>query len=193
MIGKIKGTLAEVEGNVGLIETGEGLTYEVLLTPAILGKNTTGKKIEVYTYLQIRDDAHVLFGFETKKEKELFKSLISISGVGPKTGFSIISFSNEEELIVAVTENNIDYFNSVPGLGKKTAMKIILELSQKLKQDFQLDKMYLSDQDKVVIDALVSLGFKSKDARQLLSKMPKDLTVEEKIKEGLKTGSTANK
>ncbi len=193
MIAKVKGVLSEVEGNVGLIETSNGITYEILLTPVTLGKNQTEKSIEIYTYLQIRDDAHILFGFETKKEKELFKSLISISGVGPKTAFSIISFSNEKELVEAVTENNVDYFSKVPGLGRKTAMKIILELSQKLKQDFQLEKMYLSDKDKVVIDALVSLGFKSRDARQLLSKMPKDLSVEEKIKEGLKQGASASK
>lgn len=188
MIGKVKGALIELEGNLGLIETKDGVSYEVLLPPSFFSLKLNSR-IEVYTYLQIRDDAHVLFGFENKKQKEFFKQLIGISGVGPKTAFSIISFSKEDELISAVTENNIEYFSQVPGLGKKTAMKIILELSQKLKQEFQMEKMYLSDQDKVVVDALVSLGFKSKEAKQLLAKIPKNLSIEEKIKEGLKIGS----
>lgn len=191
MIGRITGTLSEIDANVGLIETKTGVGYEVLLPPALLAKHRPGETVSVYTYLQVRDDAHILFGFQTKNEKELFKSLISISGVGPKTGFSIISFSNEEDLYSAVRQNDVEYFSKVPGLGKKTAMKIILELSQRLKADFELGKMYLSDEDKTVIDALVSLGYKSKEAKQVLSKIPKDLSVEDKIKRALKQASPA--
>lgn len=191
MIGKVTGTLSEIDANVALIDTKSGLSYEILLTPALLAKHRPGETVSVYTYLQVRDDAHILFGFQTKLEKELFKSLISISGVGPKTGFSIISFSNEDDLYAAVRENDIEYFSKVPGLGKKTAMKIILELSQRLKADFELGKMYLSDEDKTVVDALVSLGYKSKEAKQVLSKIPKDLSVEDKIKHALKQASPA--
>ena len=93
-----------------------------------------------------------------------------------------------DELIKAVKENESGYFTRVPGLGKKTAMKIILELSQRLQSEFKLEKMYLSDDDKTVVDALVSLGFKSNEARNILSKLPKNLSLEEKIKAGLKLG-----
>ncbi len=192
MIGKIKGFLTELEGNVGLIETSNGISYEILLPPSFLSKKLKSS-VEVYTYLQVRDDAHVLFGFDNKKQKELFKLLIGISGVGPKTAFSIISFLKEEDLIKAVQENDVDFFSQVPGLGKKTAMKILLELSQKFQQEFQLEKMYLSEEDKTVIGALVSLGFKAKDAKQIFNKIPKNLSVEEKIKEGLRRTSSGTK
>ena len=111
---------------------------------------------------------------------------MSVSGVGPKTAFSVISFIKVEELIKAVRNNQVDSLTQVPGLGKKTAMKIILELSTKLKSEFDMKNMVLSEEDKTVVDALVSLGYKTYEAKKLLSKLPKSLSVEEKIKEALK-------
>ena len=188
MIGKIKGTLVELDGNSGLIETKSGLFYQVNLTPSIISNHKADKKVEIYTYLQVREDALVLFGFETKKEYDFFKMLLSVPGVGPKTAYSVISFSKVNDLIAAVKQNDRDYFTRVPGLGKKTSMKIILELSQRLESEFKLEKMYLSEEEKTVVDALVSLGFKSNEARKILAKLPKNLSLEEKIKEGLKLG-----
>jgi len=193
MIGKLKGILTEIEGNTGLIETTGGVSYLVFLTPILMETYQPGSPIEIYTYLQIRDDAHVLFGFQNKNQKLYFELMLGISGVGPKTAYSIISFSTEDELIQAVRDNNIDYFSRVPGLGKKTAMKIILEISQKLKSEFQMDKMYISEDDKTVVDALVSLGFKTQEARQILTKLPKDLSIEEKIREGIKLATDKNR
>ena len=187
MIGKIKGTLSEIAGNVGLIETPSGLSYQVYLTPVVLATKKTGQKIELYTYLQVRDDAFVLFGFETRREYELLVMLLTASGVGPKTAFPVVSFSKFEELREAVRHNNVDYFTRVPGLGKKTSMKIILELSARLDSDFDLEKMFLSENDKTVIDALISLGFKTGEAHATLSKIPRELGIEDKIKFALKT------
>lgn len=189
MIGKLKGKLIELDNNIGLIETSGGVSYQLFLTPSIISKNKVGNLIDVYTYLQVRDDALVLFGFEEKKSYELFKLLLTVSGVGPKTAYSVVSFSSTDELFSAVRKNDSDYFTKVPGLGKKTAMKIILELSQKLKSEFNLEKMILSEDDKTVIDALVSLGFKSIEAKKIFSKIPKALSVEDKIKQALKIGT----
>ena len=186
MIGKIKGKLAEVDGNVGLVETTGGVYYSVFLTPALLSEKTISEVIEVYTFLQVRDDALVLFGFQTKYEYDFFKLLLSVSGVGPKTAFSVISFLKPDELFAAVKKNEVDVFTQVPGLGKKTAMKIILELSSKLKSDFDMKNMVMSDEDKTVVEALVSLGYKANEAKKIISKLPKNLTVEEKIKAALK-------
>lgn len=191
MIGKIKGKLVELDGNVGLIETEGGVSYEVNLTPALISSHQLDKQIELYTYFQVREDAHVLFGFKTRDEQNLFKLLISVSGVGPKIAFTVVSFSKEDELLAAIKSNDVNYFSKIPGLGKKTAMKIILELSQKLQSEFKMEKMYLSEEDKTVIDALVSLGFKSAEAKSILVKLPKKLSVEEKIREALR--STTNK
>ncbi|OGK23339.1 Holliday junction DNA helicase RuvA [Candidatus Roizmanbacteria bacterium RIFCSPHIGHO2_02_FULL_38_11] len=193
MIGKLKGKLVEVEGNLGLIETSGGVFYQLYLTPSIIKQHKEKSEIEVYTYLQVREDALVLFGFESKKEYDFFKLLLAVSGVGPKTAFSVISFSKIDDLIKAIKENNSDYFIKIPGLGKKTAMKIILELSQKFESEFKLEKMYLSEEDKIVVDALISLGFKSIQAKKLLSQLAKNLSLEDKIKEGIKLATNPEK
>lgn len=186
MIGKLKGILTDIDGNVGLIETASGISFQVFLTPAIITHNKLGSKISFYTHLQVREDALTLFAFETKEQYQFFILLLSVSGVGPKTAYLVISYANIPDLIVAISDNNIDYFSSIRGLGKKTSMKIILELSQKLKQSFSLDKMSLSDDDKIVVDALVSLGFKPNEVKSILSKLSKTSSVEEKIQEALR-------
>lgn len=185
MIGKVKGILASVEGSVGLIETSGGVSYEVYLTPNLLSKKIDSV-MEIRTYLQVRDDAFVLFGFESVDQHHFFKLLLSVSGVGPKTAFNVVSHTRVNELLQAVKENDVEYFTQVPGLGKKTSMKIILELSQKVKSEFKFDQVHMSDDDKTVIDALVALGYKTQDAKNLFSKLPKDLSIEEKIKHALK-------
>lgn len=187
MIGKLKGRLVEVDRNVGLIETSGGVFYQVFLPPKLITSHLSLKTvIEIYTYLQVRDDALILFGFEAKKELEFFKLLLTVPGVGPKTAYSVISQIPSDQLVTYVQANDINSITQVPGLGKKTAMKIILELSSKLKTSFDMKNMDLSDDDKTVIEALVSLGYKSYDAKKLLSKLSKNLSVEEKIKEALK-------
>lgn len=187
MIGKLKGRLVEVDKNVGLIETSGGVFYQVFLPMSYLSSIIHHQSsIEIYTYLQVRDDALVLFGFETKQQHDFFKLLLTVSGVGPKTAFSVISFVSLDSLVTYVQSNDVDAFTKVPGLGRKTAMKIILELSSKLKSDFDMSKMVLSDDDQTAVSALVSLGYKSYDAKKIVSKLPKNLSVEEKIKEALK-------
>lgn len=186
MIGKIKGILLEVEGNIGLIETPSGLSYEVYLTTPCVGRAILDNPISLYTHFHVREDLQVLFGFESKNEMNLFKLLLSVSGVGPKTAFSVISFAPIDEFIRAVRENDADFFAKVPGLGRKTALKIILELSQKLHAEFKLKETYLSDDDKTVIDALVSLGFRAADARKILDKIDKSLPLQEKIRLALR-------
>jgi len=187
MIGKLKGKLVEVDKNIGLIETAGGVFYQVYLPPSLSSRIHHLSSIEIYTYLQVRDDALILFGFETKQQYDFFLLLLSVSGVGPKTAYSVISFLKIEEIIKSVSENNIEILTKVPGLGRKTAMKIILELSSKLKTDFNMKNMILSDEDQTVIDALIALGYKSNEARTIFSKLPKNLSFEEKLKLALKS------
>ena len=193
MIGKIKGILVEVEGNAALVETKGGVFYQVYVMPSLLTGKSVPFETALYTYLQVREDALVLFGFEKKDEYSFFKLLLLVPGVGPKTAFSVVSFSKIKEMIQAVKENDSDYFTKVPGLGKKTAMKIILELSQKFESEFILEKMYMSDEDKTVVDALISLGFKSLEAKMLLRDIPKNLSLEEKIREGIRMAANPKK
>jgi len=195
MIGKLKGKLVEVDGNIGLIETSSGVFYQVFLPTNLLSNFQPPPlsltihhlpSIEIYTYLQVRDDALVLFGFETKKHHDFFKLLLTVSGVGPKTAFNVISHIKLDQLVQLVQSNDVAGFTQVPGLGRKTAMKIILELSSKFKTDFDMKNMVMSDDDQTVVSALVSLGYKSYEAKKIVSKLPKNITVEEKIKEALK-------
>ena len=189
MIGKLKGILSEVNKNIGLIETSGGVFYQIYLTPSLISHtspSSPSSPITLYTYLQVRDDALVLFGFQTKQEHDFFQMLLTVPSVGPKTAFNIISLSNIDDIIEATKKNDLDYFTKIPGLGKKTGLKIILELSQKLKTEFKFQDTALSEDDKTVIDALVSLGYKNQEARKLISNLPKGLSVEERIKKALK-------
>lgn len=185
MIGKIKGILTEVELNEGLIETASGLSYRVFLTTSVLTSTFPPSDIEVITYHQVREDAQVLFGFKTKKEYKLFKLLLDVPGVGPKSAFTIVSHSKAEELITAVKQQDLKYFTNIPGLGKKTAMKIMLELSSKFDTEFKLDQPTETEEDKMVIEALSSLGFKVTESRAVLEKLPPDLEVEQKVKKAI--------
>lgn len=193
MIGKIKGQLSELDGPKALIETASGIFYEVFVTPKWMSQHQLGSSVELYTYLQVREDAHVLFGFTSRDENRMFRLLLTVSGVGPKTAFSVVSHTSNSELIRAIKANDTAFFTRVPGLGKKTSMKIILELSQKLDSEFQMQKMYLSDEDKTVIDALVALGYSRQDAQEALSKLPQNLSVEDRIKDALKMNSVLKK
>jgi len=186
MIGKIRGKLVEIENNIGLIETESGVFYQVYLLPRLLTSSTLNSLIEIYTYLEVREDALNLYGFATKDEYHIFKNLLTVSGIGAKTAFSIISFLTIDEIIMAIKENNVDTLAVVPRLGKKTAAKIIIELSQKLKKDFNFDNLYLSEEDKAVIDTLITLGYKASEAKKIFAKIPKNLSLEEKIKWALK-------
>ena len=185
MIGKIKGILTEVEENEGLIETASGVFYKVFLTNSILTSSLPPSEVEITTYLQVRDDALVLFGFKTKQEYKLFNLLLDVPGVGPKSAFTIVSFSKAEELIAAVKQQDLKYFTRIPGLGKKTAMKIMLELSSKFDTEFKLDQPMETEEDKMVIDALSSLGFKVSEARAVLEKLPAGLEVEQRVKKAI--------
>jgi len=186
MIGKIKGTVSEIDGNVVLIETFSGLFYKVYFTNALLGTIVENDEVEVYTYHLIREDAQMLFGFEHKKEYRLFELLLTVQGVGPKSAFMIVSESTGDKIINAVRQNNHAYFTRIKGLGKKTALKIILELSQKFHSEFTLlPDIPFSNEDQTVHDALLSLGFESKDIGDVLPKISKDASIEDKLKEAI--------
>lgn len=193
MIGKVKGTLTEVEGNRGLVETVAGISYEVFLTSSLLSSKFPGDAIEIYTHHHIREDTQVLFGFSEKNEHQLFKLLLSVDGVGPKTAFSVISFGTVDNFIKAVTNNDVEYFSKVPGLGKKTAMKILLEMSSKLNTEFKMEKMHLSEDEKTIVDALVALGFKSSEVKNLLPQIDKTKPLPEQIKEAIRLGTNPAK
>lgn len=185
MIAKIIGMLAEFDDKTAIIDTASGVSYELFITPTALSGKQLGDELTVFTHLQVRDDAHVLFGFANSEEKQFFHLLLSVPGVGPKTAFSIVSNISFAQAVEAVRTNTVKVFSEISGIGKKTAMKILLELSQKFKTEFKFEQ-HLSADDKTVIDALVELGYKKSEAQQLFEKIPKELSIEKKIQQALK-------
>lgn len=185
MIAKLTGILSEFDDKKAVIDTASGVSYELFITPNALSQKQLGDTLSVYTHLQVREDAQVLFGFANSEEKSFFHILLTVPGVGPKTAFGIVSHVSFEQAVEAVRTNSVKLFSEIPGIGKKTAMKIVLELSQKFKTEFKFEQ-HLSNDDKTVIDALVELGYGKNEARQLFEKLPKELSIEKKIQEALR-------
>jgi len=192
MIGKIKGILDEVDMNAGLVETSSGVYYRVFLTNRFLQSIQIPIDIEIYTYHHIREDTQQLFGFEDKKEYRLFEYLLGVPGVGPKSAFHIISVAKPDEIIQAVKKNDRIFFSKIKGLGKKTALKILLELSQKFDSEFVFEQeIPLSSDDQTVLDALLTLGFDKSTSQDILSEVPPEASIEDKIKLSIKRMSSS--
>lgn len=188
MIGKIKGVLIEIDGRNGLVETASGVSYQIVLTPFFLEK-LVPTNIDIYTHLQIREDAQVLYGFESKDQYKMFHMLLSVDGVGPKTAHNVVSSLPVSEIMDAVHEKNVESLTVVSGLGKKTAQKIILELAGKLKTEFDISSIIEIPIDNDALDALVALGYKVSDAKEMLKSIDPSLPVEKKIQLALRKRS----
>jgi holliday junction DNA helicase RuvA len=153
-------------------------------------------QVKVFTYLHVREDALILFGFATEAEREMFKLLISVSGIGPKIAQGVLSGMNTEELKTSIQTGNIAALTSVQGIGRKTAERLVVELRDKIgKGDVEIfDRTFSTSQLKTredALNALVSLGYNRSIAeqalRQVFKEFPgKELSVEELIKQALK-------
>ena len=166
MIGYIKGNVLSYFDGVVLLEN-NGIGYEITCSASVYQKLLGDKQGEVYTYLAVREDGVSLYGFISPEEKNMFLKLISVSGVGPKMGITVLSNMKLDDLAVKIATSDVKGLSSVKGLGKKTAERIILELREKINaeqvdsekpttndQDFALDG---DNQDAII--ALMSLGF----------------------------------
>lgn len=186
MIGRISGILTDIDGTTGLVKTSGGVFYKLYLPTDIVRAGEIDIEVDLYTHLQVKDDDLVLYGFADKKHLKVFQMLITVDGVGPKQGYNILSASKVDELNSAIMTNNVDYICSIPGVGRKTGQKIILELSSKMGKVYELPVNITTPEDNMAVDALVSLGFKKYDAQNLVSKMEVTLSLEDKIKLGIK-------
>ena len=121
------------EGNI-IIDV-NGIGFEVNVTAEVLGRieHNAGEETEIYTYMQVKEDGMSLFGFTSLEEISVFKKIIGVSGIGPKGAMSILSTMSREQLILAVIEENSDIIAKAPGIGKKTAAKLVLELKDKFR------------------------------------------------------------
>jgi len=165
-----------------------GVGYKVYLSGNLSGKLVLGEDVSLFTYLNVKEDALDLYGFESEFELELFELLISISGVGPKAALAIVSLDSPDKIAGAILREDFSYLSSVSGIGAKTGKKIILELKDKIaKLSFEAEGVESASSDSEVIDALEALGYSERDARDAVRSIPKDTEgVEERIREALK-------
>ncbi|MBU0589136.1 MAG: Holliday junction branch migration protein RuvA [Gammaproteobacteria bacterium] len=188
MIGKLTGTLSDKNPPQVLVDC-NGVGYEVHVPMSTFyNLPNVGEKVSLLTHFVVREDAQILYGFGTAAEREAFRQLIKISGVGPRTALSVLSGMSVTELAQAVTLQEGGRIIKVPGIGKKTAERLLLELKGKLGSDIGVAGMQPgSDAQGDILQALLALGYSDKEAAAALKSLPSDVGVSEGIKLALKT------
>jgi len=192
MIGSLIGLIKEKTPSSILLEV-NGIGYEIAvpLSTSFQLPNV-GESAYLLTHLVVREDQHSLFGFATDEERKLFRALIKISGVGAKLAITILSGTNVNGFIQSVVNEDIDALVHLPGIGKKTAERLIVEMKDKV-SEISSDENSLSQNNEnsavaEAMNALVNLGYKTKDAKTILDKIESEgLTVEELIRQALKS------
>jgi Holliday junction DNA helicase, RuvA subunit len=169
-----------------LIDVG-GVGYLVAATPSAVRKADGAEEVTVETYLHVREDAMQLYGFAERAERELFIQLLTVNGVGPKVALAIVSGSPAEELRRAIVREDAVRFQAIPGIGKKTAERIVLELKEKLAVTAIAPMSGASGDDHIVArDALVELGYSIVDAERALAETDGDASPEERVRQALR-------
>lgn len=193
MIHYVKGVY-EDSGKDYIIVDNNGLGLKIFVSPSTISRlDSIGRQIKLYTYFHVREDIMSLYGFITKEELDMFELLISVSGIGPKAGLSILSVLSPVKLGLSIMGGDINSLVAVPGVGSKTAKRIILELKDKIDKN---DVMELvddftepsADSAKEAVHALISLGYSSLEASSAISKLTsiEGKDTEEIIKAALK-------
>ncbi len=191
MIGTLKGTV-QYKDLHSLIVDVSGVGYKVSVTTDSALDAMPGDPITLWTYLSVRETALDLYGFKDKENLEVFELLITISGIGPKTALGILNVASIDMLKQAVAEDDISYLTRVSGIGKKNAEKIVLELRDKLVTTSTEKGLNLRAEGDA-LEALVSLGYSERDAREALKKIPKEVeNTSERVKQALKLLSIKN-
>ena len=182
MISYLKGKVIYADDKSLTLDV-SGVGYEVLMPLSSLLKLKLGNDLELHIYTHVREDQITLFGFENVEEKALFKKLISVSGIGPKSALTMLSVVSVSTIVRAIESGSVDNFPKVPGVGRKTLEKLILELRGKF------DAINLTDESSDMKNAklaLETLGYNARDISTTLSTLHQDLDMNTLIREGLK-------
>ncbi|WP_291012511.1 Holliday junction branch migration protein RuvA [Hydrogenophaga sp.] len=188
MIGKLTGTLLEKNPPQILLDC-HGVGYEVdVPMSTFYNLPGVGEPVSLLTHFVVREDAQILYGFGSASEREAFRQLVKISGVGPRTALSVLSGMSVADLAQAVSAQDSARIVKVPGIGKKTAERLLLELKGKFGADLNLPGVGAAGGDTAsdIQQALMALGYSEKDAGAALKALPKDVGVSEGIKLALK-------
>ena len=199
MIGYIKGTVAELSADRLILENG-GIGYEIFVPASVLDAGIRqGQELKVYTYLHVREDALQLFGFQSRDELQTYRLLLGVSGIGPKAAIGILSAMSVDTLRFAVLSDDAAAIAKAPGIGKKTAQKLILELKDKFSLEEAFEQKLAATQAKETVQAgedasseavqaLVALGYSGTEALQAVKKVAgaADMDTEAVLKAALK-------
>ena len=185
MISRLRGVPAgrSVDGLV--LDVG-GVGYLVAATPGALARADGAREVTLETYLHVREDALQLYGFADAEERELFVSLLGVSGIGPKVALAVVSGSAASELRRAIALGDAARFQAIPGIGKKTAERIVLELKGSLPETLDPRGDAPSSGELTARDALVELGYSVVEAERVLAGVDPGLSAEERVREALK-------
>jgi Holliday junction DNA helicase RuvA len=187
MIATLRGEIIQIEEHAFVVEVG-GVGLRVFVPAPLRGRMKIGEAILLYTHLVVREDALTLYGFESQAERELFNMLLGVDGVGPKVSLAVLSTLTLDTVQRAVYTEESEILSRVPGVGKKTAQKIVLYLHDRLKPADALARVAaLSDTDSEVLAALTSLGYSVVEAQTAIQALPKDAPqdVEERLRTAL--------
>ncbi len=192
MIGRIQGTLVSKQPPSILVDcAGVGYELEAPMS-TIYNLPNLGERVTLLTHMVVREDAHLLFGFGSESERGAFRQLVRISGVGPRTALAVLSGMTVNELAEAVTMQEAVRLTRVPGIGKKTAERLLLELKGKLGADLPTEGMArASGASADVLQALLALGYNEREAQAAVKELPEGVSVTDGIKQALKRFSKA--
>jgi len=187
MIGRITGILLEKRPPQVLVDV-QGVAYEVDVPMSTFYQLPgTGGRVSLHTHLVVREDAHLLFGFATDAERQTFRLLLKITGVGTRIALALLSGMTVEELYQAVASQDVARLTKIPGIGRKTAERLLLELRDKLAAQAQgLPSTATPSPKADALNALLALGYSDKEAAAALAKLPADLTTSEAIRQALR-------
>ena len=188
VINKFKNILILENNNIG---------YEIYMTEISLSELNIGEETKIYTYYNVSQDNISLFGFKNLEEKKMFENLISVSKIGAKTAIGILSSISTAEFAIAIITNDISRLSKLPGIGKKTAQRIVLEITDKVKTEeiiFTEDKeqksneqyVTVSEKEKDVVEALKVLGYNIKEIEKIMKSLDINSSTEDMIKQALK-------
>lgn len=183
MIAFVRGTAVDMTENSVIVEAG-GIGYEIYMTGTDLSRIHMGEEVKIHTYFNVREDAMQLYGFRSKDDLQMFKLLLGVNGVGPKAAVGVLAGITADELRFAILSDDVKTLSKAPGIGKKTAQKLILELKDKMKLEDAVELKLAHEQEKAVaglgeisdgrqeaVEALVALGYSSTDALRAVRKV----------------------
>jgi len=191
MITHIRGKLVEKNPTFAVVET-NGVGYWLNISLNTYSQLPDNEFVMLYTHLSVKEDAHTLYGFINKTEREIFRLLISVSGVGPSIARTMLSSMTTDEIQQAIASNNVSVIQSVKGIGVKTAQRVLVDLRDKISKTYAIDEVYVSQSNTIkneALSALEILGFNRKQVEKVVDKIlleDKNLSVEVLIKNALK-------